>query len=50
MVRLGKWEEALAMVGPEGGFGGALDYSSDGRGDGGIKVRLIVSSVLDRHT
>ncbi|KWU42148.1 TPR-like protein [Rhodotorula sp. JG-1b] len=38
MVRLGKWEEALALVGPEGGFGGALDYSSDGRGDGGIKL------------
>ncbi|GAA5975618.1 hypothetical protein JCM10908_005220 [Rhodotorula pacifica] len=38
MVRLGKWEEALEMVGPEGGFGGAIDYSSDGRGDGGIKL------------
>lgn len=38
-VRLGKWEEALELVGPESGFGGALDYNADGRGDGGIKVR-----------
>ncbi|GAA5868417.1 hypothetical protein JCM3774_003289 [Rhodotorula dairenensis] len=37
-VRLGKWEEALELVGPEGGFGGTMDYSSDGRGDGGIKL------------
>lgn len=39
MVRLGKWDEALDMVGSDSGFGGAApEFGSDGRGDGGIKV------------
>ncbi|GAA5914858.1 hypothetical protein JCM6882_007823 [Rhodosporidiobolus microsporus] len=35
MVRLGKWEEALEMVGRRGGLG--ADHG-DGKGDGGIKL------------
>ncbi|GAA5861337.1 hypothetical protein JCM8547_006096 [Rhodosporidiobolus lusitaniae] len=35
MVRLGKWEEALDMVGRRGGLGGDVN---DGKGDGGIKL------------
>lgn len=35
-VRLGKWDEALDMVGRRGGLG--QDFG-DGKSDGGIKVR-----------
>ncbi|GAA5828340.1 hypothetical protein JCM11251_006205 [Rhodosporidiobolus azoricus] len=40
MVRLGKWEEALEMVGRRGGLGvggGGGEYG-EGKGDGGIKL------------
>ena len=36
-VRLGKWEDALEMVGRSGGLGGETE--AEGQGDGGIKVR-----------
>ena len=42
-VRLGKWEEALEMVGRRGALGTDV---GDGRSDGGIKVRLLASPVL----
>lgn len=40
LVRLGKWEEALDMVGSDNGFGGgaSFEHAADTRGDGGIKV------------
>ncbi|BGP54532.1 anaphase-promoting complex subunit Cut9 [Rhodotorula sphaerocarpa] len=40
LVRLGKWEEALDMVGSDNGFGGgaSFEHAADTRGDGGIKL------------
>jgi anaphase-promoting complex subunit 6 len=38
MVRLGKWEEALDMVGRRGG----ISPEAEGKGDGGIKVRIFL--------
>lgn len=42
-VRLGKWDEALEMVGRRGGLGADV---RDGKGDGGIKVRRRATPLL----
>ena len=44
-VRLGKWDEALEMVGRNGGLGGEPEGEGEGegQGDGGIKVSLGVT-------